>query len=226
MPLPSVETSTLAEALPAFIGNERFPCLMAKSALNNAQLKCITVKHMACPAHDAAVLNFLYQFIEEYKQHQKGYCSAAVIFEQPTAITEDLFERLLWERLQALADMDALHYAYDARVSANPMDNNFSFSLKEEAFYIIGMHPASSRKARRFSHPTLIFNPHAQFELLREANKYERIKSQIRKRDVQLSGSVNPMLADFGNASETLQYSGKLYNGRWKCPLHPKHPHK
>lgn len=213
-----------AAALAAFIGNENFPCLMAKSALNSARLQCLTVQHMACPAHDAAILNFLYQFIDEYKQHQHGYYSAAIIFEQPLSIAEDLFEQLLWQRLQALADMDALHYGYDARVSANPMDKNFSFSLKEEAFYVIGMHPGNSRKARQFSHPALIFNPHAQFESLREENKYERIKDLIRKRDIHLSGSVNPMLADFGKASEAMQYSGRQYNEQWKCPLHIKHP--
>lgn len=218
-------TPSLAAALHAFIDNESFPCLMAKSALNSAQLKCITVMHMACPVHDAAILHFLYRFIDEYKQHENGYCSAAVIFEQPTAITEDMFEQLLWQRLQSLANMDAQHYAYDSRVSANPMDNKFSFSLREEAFYVIGMHPASSRKARQFSHPTLIFNPHAQFESLREENKYERIKGLIRKRDVAYSGSVNPMLSDFGTASETMQYSGKQYDEHWQCPLHSKHQH-
>ena len=129
----------------------------------------------------------------------------------------------MWERLQALSNLDALQYPYDKRVSADPMNEDFSFSIKEEAFYIIGMHPASSRMARRFNFPVLIFNPHAQFESLREAQKYEKVKQVIRKRDISLSGSVNPMLSDFGTSPEVLQYSVKQYDQQWKCPLHNKH---
>jgi len=214
-----------AEALAAFINDDNFPCLMAKSAMNVGGLECITFKHMACPAHDVAILEFLYRFTDRYRNSNAGFCSAAVIFEQPVQLEEAQFENLLWQRLQALADLDAMRYSYDSRVSADPMDEKFSFSLKEEAFYVIGMHPASNRKARRFSWPALIFNPHAQFESLRSAHKYERIKTLIRKRDITFSGSVNPMLDDFGKASETLQYSGRKYSEQWKCPLFSKHQH-
>ena len=214
---------SLAESLEAFISAVNFPCLMAKAALNSNQLKSITVSHMGCPAHDAEILEFLYQFVDEYKQRHGGYSSAAVIFAKPSTLTETLFEQLIWERLQALSNLDALQYPYDKRVSADPMNEDFSFSIKEEAFYIIGMHPASSRMARRFNFPVLIFNPHAQFESLREAQKYEKVKQVIRKRDISLSGSVNPMLSDFGTSPEVLQYSGKQYDQQWKCPLHNKH---
>lgn len=212
-----------AEALEAFINAGNFPCLMAKSALHSGHLECLTVKHMACPANDGDILGFLYRFADLYKQQDSGYHSAAVIFEQPQELQEAQFDQLLWQRLQALADLDALRYSYDQRVSADPSDENFSFSLKQEAFYVIGLHPRSSRKARQFSYPALIFNPHAQFESLRVENKYDRIKELIRNRDVHYSGSVNPMLADFGKASETLQYSGRAYDQDWKCPFHSKH---
>lgn len=214
---------SLAESLEVFISAVTFPCLMAKAALNSSQLKSITVPDMGCPAHDAAILQFLYQFVDEFKKPHSGYSSAAVIFEKPSNLTETLFEQLMWERLQALSNLDALQYSYDKRVSADPVNENFSFSIKEEAFYIIGMHPASSRMARRFYFPVLVFNPHAQFELLRLAQKYEKVKQVIRKRDIALSGSVNPMLSDFGQASEALQYSGKQHDQQWKCPLYSKH---
>jgi FPC/CPF motif-containing protein YcgG len=214
---------SLAKSLEAFISAVTFPCLMAKAALNSSQLKSITVPHMGCPTHDAEILKFLYQFVDQYKNLNNGYSSAAVIFEKPVTLTETLFEQLMWERLQALSNLDALQYSYDKRVSADPVNGNFSFSIKEEAFYIIGMHPASSRMARRFYFPVLIFNPHAQFESLRVNQKYEKVKQVIRKRDIALSGSVNPMLSDFGQAPEALQYSGKQHDQQWKCPLHSKH---
>ena len=101
----------------------------------------------------------------------------------------------------------------------DPAAVEFSFSLKEEAFYLIGLHPGSSRSARRFSYPAIVFNPHTQFERLRELNKYETMKQFIRNRDIRYSGSVNPMLADFGETSEAVQYTGRQYDQDWKCPF-------
>jgi FPC/CPF motif-containing protein YcgG len=103
------------------------------------------------------------------------------------------------------------------------MSSDFSFSLGEEAFFIVGLHPGSSRPARRFRHPTLIFNPHAQFDELRSLNRYEKMKNIVRKRDILFSGSINPMLSDYGNASEALQYSGRHYGSEWTCPLKTMH---
>ncbi|MDQ3193559.1 MAG: YqcI/YcgG family protein, partial [Bacteroidota bacterium] len=109
------------------------------------------------------------------------------------------------------------------RVSNDPESINFSFSLKEEAFFIIGLNPSSSRPARKFKYPALIFNPHAQFEKLRESNRYEKMKSIVRKRDLVYSGSLNPMLKDHGISSEVNQYSGVNYSGEWQCPLKIRH---
>ena len=101
--------------------------------------------------------------------------------------------------------------------------SNFSFSLKEESFFIIALHPASSRPLRRFKYPVLIFNPHIQFEELRGSGKYDKMKYTVRKRDLAYSGSINPMLTDFGEASEVYQYSGREYDHSWQCPLKINH---
>jgi FPC/CPF motif-containing protein YcgG len=69
----------------------------------------------------------------------------------------------------------------------------------------------------------MVFNPHAQFEELRKTNRYEKMKNIVRQRDILYSGSVNPMLADFGEASEVYQYSGRQYDGQWSCPLKVTH---
>ena len=138
-------------------------------------------------------------------------------------MNEELFDELLWKRLQALADLDAANYSYDKRVNNQPSSPSFSFSIREEAFYIIGLNPASSRQSRKFRYPVLAFNPHAQFEKLRETNKYEVMKKVVRKRDITYSGSVNPMLQDFGKRSEVYQYSGRKYDDTWQCPLKINH---
>jgi FPC/CPF motif-containing protein YcgG len=218
-----LEQELIIEEYFSFLNTRAFPCIGAKSAITKQQLKCIVVDHIACPKDDRAILQFLYGFIDEYRDSGTLFHSATVIFEQPVIPNEEMFDALLWKRLQALADLDAKDHAYDHRVSKEPDSPFFSFSLKEEALFIVGLHPASSRASRQFKYPALVFNPHAQFEKLKETDRYERMKNIIRKRDREYSGSVNPMLEDFGDASEVHQYSGRNYDTNWKCPFKPNH---
>ncbi|MEJ7736448.1 MAG: guanitoxin biosynthesis heme-dependent pre-guanitoxin N-hydroxylase GntA [Chitinophagaceae bacterium] len=212
----------------SFINNREFPCVAAKAALERQQVTCMVADHMACPKDDKAILQFLYNFIYSYRKAAAFFYSAAVIFKGPVLQSEGMFDSLLWQRLQSLSDLDAKSNNYDNRVDADPHSPNFSFSLKEEAFFIIGLNPVSSRPSRQFKFPALVFNPHAQFEQLRETNRYEKMKNIVRKRDVAYSGSVNPMLDDFGTSSEVFQYSGLKHDHSWQCPLminHAKNEH-
>ena len=129
----------------------------------------------------------------------------------------------MWLRLQAISDLDVLNYKYDSRVMPDPSSDKFSFSLKEEAFFIIGLHPCNTRIARQLPYPALIFNPHEQFERMKKEGHYNKLQNIIRKRDIAFSGDINPMLSDFGATSEVLQYSGKQYPVNWKCPLKINH---
>jgi hypothetical protein len=86
------------------------------------------------------------------------------------------------------------------------------------------MHPHSSREARRFGWPAMVFNPHEQFERLRADGKWKRMQQTIRERDVQLQGSINPMLSDFGEATEARQYSGRAVEEDWRAPFEPTTP--
>ena len=108
-------------------------------------------------------------------------------------------------------------------VSTDPNDPQFSFSFAGQAFYIVGMHPNSSRIARRFPWPTLVFNPHEQFERLRADGKWKRMQQAIRARDVALQGSINPMLSDFGEEPEARQYSGRAVSRDWVAPFPNAH---
>ena len=207
----------------SYIDNKEFACIGAKAALAKEQIHCFVAGNMACPKDDGAILNFLYNFIDGYRNSHELFHSAAVIFKGPLLITDEEFDRLMWKRLQALSDLDAANYKYDCRVDSAPSSAEFSFSLKEESLFIIGLNPASSRPLRRFTYPALVFNPHVQFEQLRQSGKYEKMKQVVRKRDIAFSGSVNPMLKDFGDASEVYQYSGRKYDESWQCPLKINH---
>jgi len=215
----SGNTERIVKEYLEFINSGDFPCIAAKAAVQNETIKCLVAGHIACPADDTRILEFLYEFVDDYRQSDKPYQSAVIIFDEYANLSEELFDSFLWQRLQALSNMDALKYKYDSRVSPDVESAFFSFSIKEEAFYIIGLHPSSSRLARQFKYPAMVFNPHAQFEELRRTNKFENIKKAIRKRDIALSGSVNPMLVDFGEMSEAFQYSGRQYDSTWQCPF-------
>ena len=197
--------------------------MAAHEAAVKETICCFVADHMACPKDDHQILSFIYQFVDHYRNVSKGFHSCAIIFAQPENMTEEEFDVYLWQRLQALNDMDAKRYPYDNRVTPDITSPNFSFSLKEEAFYVIGIHPSSSRLARKFDHPVLVFNPHSQFEKLREEHLYHKMQNIVRKRDEVYSGSVNPMLADFGEGPEVFQYSGRQYESDWKCPLQIRH---
>ena len=202
-----------------FIKSETYPCVAARAAFARGHVQCYLAQHMACPREDEEILTFLYDFISNYRKSTSTLHSAAVIFREPQHINEKVFDDLLWKRLQNLSRLDAEKFAYDSRVSPDPGSTNFSFSIGEEALFIIGLHSGSERRSRQFKYPTLVFNPHAQFEALRTLGQYQKLRRVIRKRDTLYSGSVNPMLSDFGEESEALQYSGRQYGPDWKCPL-------
>lgn len=214
---------TVVKEYLSFIETKEFPCIAAKAALARQQVKCMVAGNMACPNEDAGILQFLYEFVDEYRNSKDFYHSAAIIFSGPLINSEEMFDALLWQRLQALQVFDAENYYYDDRVESDTSSPKFSFSIKQEAFYIIGLHPASSRHSRQFKYPVLVFNPHEQFEQLRATTKYDVMKNAVRKRDIVFSGSVNPMLQDFGKASEVYQYSGRKYEDSWQCPLKITH---
>lgn len=91
-------------------------------------------------------------------------------------------------------------YVLDPGVSSDPASCEFSFSIAGRAFFIVGLHPSSSRISRCAPVPCLAFNFHDQFQLLRTSGKFEKMQRSIRTRDVALQGSANPALKSFGEA--------------------------
>ena len=211
----------LAEEFRAHIRNSEFPCVGAKSALARDCLEIVVAFDMRSAWDDLRIHDRLIKWSQTYRDDPTGLRSIAVIFAQPTAIDETEFERLLWERLQSIADKDNwLGQTYNAQVSPDPRNLHFSLSFGGEAYFVVGLHSAASRPARQFSHPVLVFNLHDQFEKLRAAGRYERMRETILERDRQLAGDINPMLARHGESSEARQYSGRLVQEDWECPFH------
>lgn len=208
------------ERLKAFILDQAFPCVGAKSAVNMGRMTVYTARSMDSAWNDVEIQDRLMHFAWSYAKEPTLFTSFAVVFQGPLDLSEEAFEQRLWERVQSLADKDAWRgQKHDPRVSSDPDDPHFSLSFGGEAFFVVGLHPNASRPARRFDHPTMVFNLHDQFEMLRKQNRYEKLRSTILDRDVKLAGDVNPMLARHGTTSEARQYSGRVVPEGWACPF-------
>ena len=158
-----------AEAFRAFIRQTDFPCVGAKAALSKAQLRVLVARSVTSAWDDMRIYPALLAFAARYRARPDLFQSFAVVFEEAGDLSEEQFERHLWDRLQSLADKDAwLGHRWDERVAADPGNPHFSLSFAGEAFFVVGLHPGASRPGRRFSSPALVFNPHSQFEHLRE----------------------------------------------------------
>ena len=65
----------------------------------------------------------------------------------------------------------------------------------------------------------MVFNLHDQFERLRKAGRYDKLRGTILERDLKLAGTENPMLAQHGTKSAARQYSGRAVGDQWRCPF-------
>lgn len=213
----------LAQSFRSLLQDPAFPCVGAKSALSRDDLKIVVAQDVTSGGDDLRIYAALLAFVSRYIREPGPFRSFAVLFESPNTLSEAEFEHHLWARIQSLSDKDAwLGLPYDERVEPDPEDRHFSLSFGGEAFFVVGLHPNASRRARRFEVPALVFNLHDQFERLRADGRYDKLRERINERDLRYSGSLNPMLATHGEASEARQYSGRAVDETWVCPLRPR----
>jgi uncharacterized protein len=203
-----------------YVLNEHFPCMMAQSVFSTQKVDFYAYADFGSTVNAPQILSDLNEYIRQYDFSSNDFFTFVAAFPDCEELTEEEFERRLWKQLQALHEAD--ESAWDKDVSHDAEDQNFSFSLCGKAFFIVGVHPDSSRKSRQSPFPALVFNLHFQFQRLREMGVYTTIRDKIRERDIALQGNVNPMLKDFGEESEARQYSGRAVKAEWKCPFHYK----
>ncbi len=216
-----VDHRRLEASLRDHIAERGFPCVGAKSALANEKLEVLAGWRLTSAWNDVKIHDRLLEWSDRYEADPSGLRSLAVVFDGPVDLTEEAFEAAMWERLQSLSDKDSWRgQSYCENVSSDPGDPHFSLSFGQQAYFVVGLHPNASRAARRSPYPTLVFNLHDQFEQLRKNERYERMREAILKRDEALDGSINPMLARHGEASEAKQYSGRVVGSDWRCPFH------
>lgn len=216
--LKAVSDEQIKAEYAEFILENEHPCIMAKTIFAMDQFTLKTYEDFGSMETSARLLKDLKDYIEAYDFESNDFKTFLAVFPNSPEYSEISFEELLWKQLGNIHKLD--NEQWDPAVSDDPKDENFSFSIAGKAFYVVGLHPNSSRKARQSPYTTLTFNLHWQFEKLREMGAYQKVRDRIRDRDVALQGSINPMLEDFGNNSEAKQYSGRKVDKEWKCPFH------
>lgn len=220
--LSGLLSGSLTQQFFDFIDIDSFPCVGAKAAMARGEIHVHEFGSLNDVNSDTDLLNALGDFVNmmDSCNDESSVHSFVALFTGPAALSELRFESLLWTRLYNLHILDVKRGApTDGDISSNSESPEFSLSLAGHPFFVIGMHPGSSRLARQFQCPVLVFNSHRQFERLRANGRYGKMKNATRKRDVALQGSINPNLADFGTNSEARQYSGRKVGGDWTCPF-------
>lgn len=208
----------------AFVGDARFPCLAGKGVVRQPGYQLGVYGVLGAARSASALADDLRRFCDDDAADATGLATFVAVFTGRAPTTETAFERRLWTQLQRLHDSEHAGVPWDPAVSADADDPRFSFSFAGRAHFVVGLHPKSSRLARRFRWPALVFNPRAQFERLRAEGHYVRLRDAIRERDLTLQGTLNPNLADFGERSEARQYSGRATEPEWRCPFHRRRP--
>jgi FPC/CPF motif-containing protein YcgG len=204
----------------SFVLDSEFPCVGAKAAINGNCYRFGFYEEMNLPTSNHDLAHDLWEYTREQASFDSHYSTFVASFAAPRVEDENAWEKMLWAQLQSLNELDSQFHEWSPKVSGDPNEPGFAFSFAETAFFIVGLHPASSRLSRRFGWATLVFNLHEQFERLRDENKFERMRETIRMRDLRLQGSLNPNLSDFGKKSDARQYSGRAVEANWKCPFH------
>lgn len=203
----------------SWISSESFSCLAAKSALRRGTLHVSTNG----PLGEASTTRAVYAELEGFVHHQlvetEDFATFVAVFDGPDMLEETDFERSLWHQLDALHRIDRHRYPWAEDCDLDPESPRFAFSLIGHPFYVVGMHPESSRISRRSGLPALAFNSHRQFSRLKASGTYAGLQERIRERELRLQNSINPVLAEFGESSEARQYSGAPPTEEWQCPV-------
>lgn len=209
--------SFVEHQLRSMVLSEYFPCVGARSAFRSGGYAFHLYSDMAKADSIEALGGDLSTFIAN-PPSTGPFVTFVAAFMNPSGIhDESHWDALVWRALQFLHVSDV--QPWDPSVSDDPRSPDFSFSFGGRAFFVVGLHPGSSRYSRRFAWPSLVFNLHDQFERLRDEGKFPRFQETIRTRDVRLQGSLNPNLSDFGDASDAAQYSGTPAGTGWRCPF-------
>ncbi|MZG44054.1 hypothetical protein E4659_04395 [Dickeya dianthicola] len=205
-----------------YVDSERFACIGAKTA---AMME--TLIHRDCSGESKLTLMDAYgalrQFCYQREDISMTNSTFVLTFSDKEFTDETSFESFVWSTLAEMHAYDReAGFSWSHECSSDPTSPEFGFSLVNEPFFIVGLHPLSSRESRRSPFPALVFNAHRQFRHLKKLGMFEKMQAEIRRREINIQGSLNPNLSNFGDDSEARQYAGNATASGWICPFSKK----
>ena len=210
------------KAMGQLLAQKNYPCIAALKSFHKKDYEIGTYGKFGTGESWQALRRDLLKFVEHQKSTNSIYLTFFAAF-APQDFNEPEFESGLWNELSHLTSLEDLDTDWSDREHADPESKDFRFSLGGTEFFVVGLHTNSSREARRFPFPLLIFNVFDQFEQLERLGLYESMVKTNRERDLKFQGSVNPMVEQHGDAWEPIQFSGQANSSAWKCPFHFLH---
>lgn len=213
-------TSSFRSKILNLLSQTNYPCVAALKSFHSDDYKVGFYDDFGSTGSSLRLATDLIQYAQEYKKTKSPFFTFWAVFPHEKDLTDEEFENKLWRELSGLASITEFDQTWDPHFSSNPEDKNFCFSLGGDAFFVVGLHSQSARLARRFEHPTLIFNLYEQFRQLEINDQFQPMIELNRKRDIKFQGSANPMAITHGNEWESIQFSGRQNSNEWKCPFH------
>lgn len=198
-----------------FILESDHPCLMAQAVVKASRAACKVYKEFDQVETTHTLKNDLDKFVVKHGNDNENFRSFVAIFPDFRIYNEIDLEKLLWKRLQLLQDVAVKNSSWDQPLNADPKEPNFSFSIAGKMFYVVGLHPKSSKNSRKAPAPTLIFNLYDQFERLKEDEGiFHEIRNKIRHRDYMVQGFINPLERGIGVGYKARQYRRRIVESR------------
>jgi FPC/CPF motif-containing protein YcgG len=190
------QTDSLLAKIEKFITID-YPCIPAILALKNGS---IITKYFNSEFGKAEenISQYLDELIARYEAQKEPFLSLWLSWEIG-AYSEEEYEDRMWAEINSFCQDIPVKY-------------------KNEQLFIVGLHSNASRKARKFEHCSLVINLFSQFERLEKSDSYHNLVQNIRNRDINFSGSVNPTVEKFADIWEEVQFSGKENDLSWKVP--------
>ncbi|MFW5408201.1 guanitoxin biosynthesis heme-dependent pre-guanitoxin N-hydroxylase GntA [Pectobacterium brasiliense] len=205
-----------------YVGSKHFACIGAKTA---AAME--TLIHRDCSGESKLTLGDAYGFLRQFCSQREDISMTnstfVLTFSDKEFADEASFESFVWITLAEMHTFDRkAGFSWSDECSSDPTSPEFGFSLVNEPFFVVGLHPLSSRESRRSPFPALVFNAHRQFRHLKQLGMFEKMQAEIRRREINIQGDLNPNLSNFGDESEARQYAGNATASDWTCPFSKK----
>ena len=219
-PAVTVTDEKFREEIRQFVLQKNYPCIAAIKSVNADEFLIGHYEDFGSGKNWRDLRKDLENFIQAQEKTNSTYLTFWAIYSGKNQFTEQEFENRLWNELSHLSSSEQREKDWANVKTSDPQDPGFCLSLNGKAFFVVGLHPQSSRLGRKFSSPALVFNVIEQFENLERQGQYEPMKTLNRKRDILFQGDVNPMVEKHGDKWESIQFSGQTNPDSWKCPFH------